>query len=289
MEKSMEMSLSSGLYPLKGIVYMATTPQLRSIVGHFFLLVIAISAATTFLAFMFLWDFHMRFLTKYFQYLISARIVAALLLLLEGALPAALVFAQQTEKIQEQLFDETLKLQNVQPAKTNELETRQLKEMAVQPPPAPHPIKEPHFMRILKPLNVIYEILCDPRMSKVVSNPRTREFSSRALGSFVPFLIPVLAYRDAAFLASDLMKRYWHLKGVSDGEALEALQQKHLWEYRGFGIVACMLTYVPVLSWILNLTNSVGAALFAAKLERSGKQLQSSQPQLQKQAWPLRG
>jgi len=225
---------------------------------------------------MFLWDFHMHILTKYFKYVISARIVAVLLLLAEGALPAALVFAQQIEKVQQQLFDETLKLQNVKPAKTNELEIRQLKELAVHPPPPPHPIKEPHFMRILKPLNFVYEILSNPRMGAVVANPRTREFTSRTLGSFVPFLIPVLAYRDAAFLASDLMKRYWHLKGVSDNEALEALQQKHLWEYRGFGIVACMLTYVPVLSWVLNLTNSVGAALFAVKLEQSGKQFGDS-------------
>jgi len=251
---------------------MVSSPPLRSIVGHFLFLLIAISAATTFVAFMFLWDFHMHILSKYFQYVISARIVAVLLLLTEGALPAALVFAQQTEKIQQQLFDETLKLQNVAPAKTNELETHQLKELAVHPPPPSKPIKEPHFMRILKPLNVVYEIVCDPRVGKVVANSRAREFTSRTLGSFVPFLIPILAYRDAAFLASDLMKRYWHLKGVSDDEALEALQQKHLWEYRGFGIVASMLTYVPVLSWVLNLTNSVGAALFAAKLEQSGKQ-----------------
>lgn len=259
---------------------MVSSPQLRSIVGHFLLLVIAISAVTTFVAFTLFWDFHMHLLTKYFQYVISARIVAVLLLLAEGALPAALVFAQQTEKIQQQLFDETLKLQNVKPAKTNDLETRQLKELAVRPPPAPHPISEPHFMRILKPLNVVYGVLSDPRMGKVVSNPRTREFTSRTLGSFVPFLIPVLAYRDGAFLSSDLMKRYWHLKGVTDNEALEALQQKHLWEYRGFGIVASMLSYVPILSWVLNLTNSVGAGLFAAKLEQCGKQFGESGKQL---------
>ena len=37
-----------------------------------------------------------------------------------------------------------------------------------------------------------------------------------------------------------------------------------------FGAVASMLNQVPVLNWGLGLTNSVGAALWAASLEKKG-------------------
>lgn len=270
-KSEMESRLASCAYPLKGIIYMVTTPSLRAIVYHFLILVTSVTVVTAVLLFTFLWNWHMAHISRFFQYTLSARLVATLLLLAESAIPAALVFAQKMESVQEQLFDETLKLQNIKPAKTSEVEARELREMAVRPP-TPHTLKEPKLLRAAKPLNVVYEALFVPRLGEVFAMTKVREVASRTLGSFLPFLIPLLAYRDSTWLAADLMKRYWHLKGITDAEMLQALQNKYCWEYRGFGVVAASLIYVPVLNWTLTLTNSVGAALLAARLERGAKQ-----------------
>lgn len=270
-KSEMESRLASCAYPLKGIIYMAITPSLRAIVYHFLLLVTGVTIVTAVVLFTFLWNWHMAHISRFFQYTLSARLVTALLLLAESAIPAALVFSQQLADVQAQLFDETLKLQNIKPAKTSEVEERELRAMAVRPP-TPHTLKEPKLLRITRPLNVVYEALFVPRLGEVFAMTKVREVASRTLGSFLPFLIPLLAYRDSAWLAADLMKRYWHLKGITDAEMLKALQDKYCWEYRGFGVVAASLIYVPVLSWALTLTNSVGAALLAARLERNFKQ-----------------
>jgi len=269
-QKKIESSVSSCLYPLKGIVYMAGTPSLRRIVLHFLAVVTSVSVGTSILAFWFLWNFHMQIISKYFQYTMSARLVTALVLLAEAALPTALFFAQQFEIVQKELFDETLKLQNVQPEKTSEVEVRELRKLANEPPVSPKTIKQPKFLRIVKPLNFLYDLLLVPKLGEAIAVSKMREFANRALGSFLPFLIPLLAYRDSTWLAAHLMRRYWLIKGVTDNEVLRALQGKYVWEYRGFGAVAATLNYVPILNWALGLTNSVGAALLAAKLEQQG-------------------
>jgi len=249
---------------------MVKSPPLRQIVFRFLRLVLAVSLGSAVLAFLFLWNAHMRFLTQYFQYTSSARVVSVLLLLAESAIPAALVFSHEFEGVQKQLFDETLKLKNVQPAKATENDTRELRELVLRPPAPVKPIEEPGLLRLVRPLNVVYEVLFVPKLGGTLITSKLRDVANRTVGSFLPFLIPLLAFRDSRFLAADLMNRYWHLKGIADEQALEALQAKYSWEYRGFGAVAAALNYIPILNWALGLTNSVGAALFAAKLEQRG-------------------
>jgi len=232
--------------------------------------VTSVSVGSTVLAFVFLWNFHLQLLSKYFHYLLAARLVTALVLLAEAALPAALFFSHEFEGVQRKLFDETLKLRNVEPEKTSEAETRDLKALACHPPVTPKTIKEPKFLRIVRPINFFFDVLFVPKLGETLAISKLREVANRTVGSLLPFLIPLLAYRDSTWLAAELMKRYWYLKGVTDNEVLKALQGKYVWEYRGFGAVAAALNYVPILNWALGLTNSVGAALLAAKLEQQG-------------------
>ena len=50
-----------------------------------------------------------------------------------------------------------------------------------------------------------------------------------------------------------------------------AIAYEHRWEFRAFGVTAYVLGFIPILSWILNFTTSVGAALWAVEMERSGQ------------------
>lgn len=53
---------------------------------------------------------------------------------------------------------------------------------------------------------------------------------------------------------------------LADARAL--VTQRHAIDYRSFGAVAAGLNYVPVLNWLLGLSNTVGAALLAADMEK---------------------
>jgi hypothetical protein len=59
------------------------------------------------------------------------------------------------------------------------------------------------------------------------------------------------------------------LKGLS-GEARYVLAGQHAWALRQFGAAAAALDIVPLASWLTAFSNTVGAALWAADLERSG-------------------
>lgn len=271
-KQKIENGFGTCLLPLKGIALMFSTPSLRQIVLHFLLVVLSVSIATTFAAFLLLWNFHMRLISGYFQYVLTARLVSAALILAEAAIPPAIVFGSRFESVQHQLFDETLKLKNVRPEKTTQVVNKELNNATTNPDSPLHKVHEPKFMRLLKPVNTVYQVLFSSRVAQTFGISKT--LTTRTLGSFLPFLIPILVFRDSAWLAADLMKRYWELKGVTSQEALKILESEHAWEYRGFGMMAAALNYIPILSWALGLTNSVGAALFAARLEERNSKRQ---------------
>ena len=60
-------------------------------------------------------------------------------------------------------------------------------------------------------------------------------------------------------------------KGVTTWEEQAAIAYENRWSFRSFGAVAYGLGFVPILSWILNFTTAIGAALWAADMERGNK------------------
>ncbi len=60
-------------------------------------------------------------------------------------------------------------------------------------------------------------------------------------------------------------------KGVTTWEEQAAIAYENRWSFRSFGMVAFGLGFVPILSWILNFTTIIGAALWAADIERGNK------------------
>ncbi len=58
-------------------------------------------------------------------------------------------------------------------------------------------------------------------------------------------------------------------KGIKDWREQAALAYEHRWAFRSFGAVAYGLGFVPLISWLLNFVTTIGAALWAADIERS--------------------
>lgn len=64
-------------------------------------------------------------------------------------------------------------------------------------------------------------------------------------------------------------------KGIKDWREEAAIAYEHRWGFRSFGAVAYGLGFVPVLSWLLNFVTTIGAALWAADIERGHKLLRA--------------
>jgi hypothetical protein len=69
--------------------------------------------------------------------------------------------------------------------------------------------------------------------------------------------------------ASSLHSHYYDRKGITAPDAQGIVAAQRGAEYRAFGFVAAMMGYVPVLNFFTALSNSVGAALWAAQLEKT--------------------
>lgn len=75
---------------------------------------------------------------------------------------------------------------------------------------------------------------------------------------------------DPADAALDALAPYLAAKGVRPGPERAALARAHAWRLRSFGVVAALLSVVPLVSNVTALTTAVGAALMARDLESAG-------------------
>lgn len=76
--------------------------------------------------------------------------------------------------------------------------------------------------------------------------------------------------------------RYFQLKGMSKQRKEEWIEQRR-GAYTSFGTVASLLEMVPIAGILFAFTNTTGAALWAAELEKSGG-ADGTSPALREQA-----
>jgi len=78
--------------------------------------------------------------------------------------------------------------------------------------------------------------------------------------------------------------RYFQLKKWTDSER-ESFLNEHSGPYTAFGTVATLLELIPVASILFAFTNTVGAALWAADIEKSqGEMTETTAPNLRRSA-----
>ncbi|CAL8472117.1 g11659 [Coccomyxa elongata] len=112
---------------------------------------------------------------------------------------------------------------------------------------APPPANEPWWKRLPRRLVNAPARLIFPAGSKLLQAGNSRSYAMNAL------------------------KPYLKRKGITSWEEQAAVAYENRWSFRAFGAVAYGLGFVPILSWILNFTTSIGAALWAADMERGNK------------------
>ncbi|CAK0787852.1 hypothetical protein CVIRNUC_011074 [Coccomyxa viridis] len=81
----------------------------------------------------------------------------------------------------------------------------------------------------------------------------------------------LLGAQNARAYAVQKIRPYLKKKGIKSWDEQAAIAYEHRWEFRSFGGVSYALGCVPILSWLLEFSSTVGAAMWAADMEKSGK------------------
>lgn len=114
------------------------------------------------------------------------------------------------------------------------------------------------------------------RLSKITRRP-FEKFTPKALIRYFMYLplnfIPVVGTAVFVFIqgrnrGKSAHSRYFSLKGWNAKQS-ERFTSEHVGPYTAFGTVATLIELVPVVSILFSFTNTVGAALWAADIEKS--------------------
>ena len=89
----------------------------------------------------------------------------------------------------------------------------------------------------------------------------------------LPFLPALFGAASAHTSAMDAMQPYFIMKGPISEAEMEAIVDRHRWQFRQFGGAALVLNCIPILSLLLAFCNTIAAAMWAADLELSGVDL----------------
>lgn len=100
-----------------------------------------------------------------------------------------------------------------------------------------------------------------------------------APASIVPMLPVLISLISGDKATVPFMSHYLRMRGLKSFAEQQAVADMHKLAYSQFGIMAAMLTSVPIASWAFVFSNTVGAALWAADLEKRDVQLFTDQTQ----------
>eukprot|EP00877_Chromochloris_zofingiensis_P004445 jgi/Chrzof1/14000/Cz08g20210.t1 len=209
---------------------------------------------------------------------IVGKLATIVLVLSESTVPVYLLFGHQFSSLQNKLFDETLKARGVVIHSADPDERRFIQAQLAQQAAAARSKEQARptpANLVSRAVGLAATILLRPKAKESKLIRTTRKLITLPLKVLVPQLaLPYFAlFVDGYVETSSLLSRYLDRKGIQDPKEQELIAQQHLADYRSFGFVASMLNYVPVLNWLLGLTNSVGGALWAADWEKKGGHL----------------
>lgn len=230
-------ALSSWSYPLRGILCLSRTPQLRQLVQRFLLSVTATSAATSCVWLYLFYNRHVQLIANVFGGAktsspgLFTKATAALVVLAESTLPVYLLFGRRFEQLQQQLFDATVQLQAVHFSQLLPTEQEALaaavaarQQQRAQAAAAAAAAWRGMGMTgkaarlllggVTNVKGFITQLVLKPEPHEGLLIRQVRGVVTGVVGGLLPPLLPVLALRDSGVAAARLLGRYWDKKGV---------------------------------------------------------------------------
>lgn len=283
-------STPPGVYPVRGVVHLSRRPNLNRKIGGF---LAGMSAASVGGIVALAWGTYgaqLRFVGQRMGMGVFGKLVTGLLIIGEASVPLYFAFSQTMRILQEKLFEEVLR---------GEVWTHKL---PMRKPLLQHPL-QPGFsigITVLMPmfaeqgvfpvrqisgselngLNTFMQAQAAKRDAERKSRRTLQGYvlhsassaamtaMSSPLASVVPFAPVLLSFTSGDKATIPFMSQYLRMRGIKSYEEQMAVADSHKLAYRQFGIAAALLSAVPVASWAFAFSNTVGAALWAADLEK---------------------
>lgn len=259
--------LPSGLYPIRGLLYFVYHPTLfKSCVDLVIRLLLISLAALAVLSFT---TYHIQFqaLSRVFGNGFLGRCAVLVALLAEAIIPVYALSEQFIRAVRNRLFDTVLKQQGIShlsPLTTKEKTNLRTSNAEDKRWEQKQGRKWGFMWTVCK------------YVASTFLQPSATESSFRRLACTLPVtsLMPIgpmlYAYLNGFGSAATLMDHYLLQKSVSKPADREAVYQANRTQFRMFGAVVFALNLLPVVNWLFLFTNTVGAALWAADMEKQG-------------------
>ena len=278
--------LAPALYPIRGLLYFLYHPTLfRScleVILRLFLLTIGVWVA--------LWitthELQYFFLAKVFGRGFLGRSATLGALLAEAILPVYLLSERFTRAISHRLFDTVLKQQGLrQPSSTSKQERAAL-QARLSEQQQYHSEQQREWGTLWRVCTWIINIFLQPKATESAARQYLRMACTSPFLALGPIGPLAFSYLNGFGSTATLLDHYLSQKDLKQPAEREAWYQLHKQEFRIFGAVVFAMNAVPIVNFLFRFTNTVGAALWAADIEKS-KTFISGKPQ-RRDASPLK-
>lgn len=262
--------LPSGLYPIRGLLYFLFHPTLFKSCVDLVLRLLLISLAA--LAVLWITTYKLQFLavSQLFGTGLVGRCAVLLVLLAEAIIPVYIFSERFIRAVRNRLFDTVLKQQGI--SHLSAFSTKEKTGLRTSNAEDDNwEQKQGQRWGILWRLgSYVAGTFLQPSATESSFRQYVRMACTLPVTSLMPIGPLVYAYLNGFGSAAALMDHYLLQKAVHKPADREAVYQANRMQFRMFGAVVFALNLVPIANWLFLFTNTVGAALWAADMEKQG-------------------
>ena len=263
-------ALSPGLYPVRGMLYFLYHPTLfRSCLDRMLRLFLITLGALLVLSLL-TYKLQYFFLAKLFGpgFLGHSATLAALLA--ESIIPVYLLSERFIRAVGNRLFDTVLKQQGIRQPLSSTKQQKAALQIAADQEQQYQAQKHQEWGILWKVFSYAASIILQPKATESTLKQYLRMASTTPVFALAPIGPIVFAYLNGFGSTAKLLDHYLVQKDLKRPSDRESWYQLHQREFRMFGAVVFALNLIPVANWLFVFTNTVGAALYAADIERNG-------------------
>ena len=263
-------SLSPGLYPVRGIVYFLYHPTLfRSCVDLMLRLILLTAGAFLVLS---LTTYHLQYfvLAKVFGRGFIGHSATLAALLAEAVIPVYLLSERFIRAVSNRLFDTVLEQQGIHHPLSSTKQQKVALQTAASQEQQYQAEKRKNWGFLWKVFSYGVSIILQPKATESTLRQYVRMACTTPVFALAPIGPIIFAYLNGFGSTATLLDHYLTRKDLKLSADRESWYQLHKREFRLFGAVVFALNLIPIANWLFLFTNTVGAALFAADIEKNG-------------------
>lgn len=188
----------------------------------------------------------------------------------EAVVPVYLLSERFIRAVSNRLFDTVLMQQGIRQPISSNKQQRAALQKAVDQQKQDQQVKHQEWGILWKIFSYGVNIVLQPKATESTMRQYIRIACTTPVMALAPVGPIIFAYLNGFGSTATLLDHYLVQKDLKQPSDREAWYQLHKTELRMFGTVVFALNLIPIANWLFLFTNTVGAALYAADIERNG-------------------